>query len=217
MDVYGRSNTKVARTSKPLPGIPGDVGGRIVPVAPPPILLSPATRLASAFRAAERLRTDHGPFNQERDERCWLRLDRAPTTQRVAAPVAPASRGERASAWNPEAYPDGNHRSSVISYAGRCSRKAATRTQRDWVERGSRRRRRADHITPLPALLNGGNAACAIPAARRRSLANNSAVPLFDSLQVAESTLGQFAGSPLSRLRWPWQRSRSRHPRSGRP
>jgi hypothetical protein len=28
MDVYGRSKTKVDRTSKPLPGILGDVGGR---------------------------------------------------------------------------------------------------------------------------------------------------------------------------------------------
>ena len=39
MDAYGRIKTKVARTSKPLVGILGDVDGRIVPVAPPPILL----------------------------------------------------------------------------------------------------------------------------------------------------------------------------------
>jgi hypothetical protein len=38
MDLSGRSETKVARTSKPLVGILGDVDGRIVPVAPPPIL-----------------------------------------------------------------------------------------------------------------------------------------------------------------------------------
>jgi len=40
MDVYGRTETQLCRTSKPLPGILGDVGGRIVPVAPPPILNS---------------------------------------------------------------------------------------------------------------------------------------------------------------------------------
>jgi hypothetical protein len=37
MDVSGRFVAKVARTSKPLVGILGDVDGRIVPVAPPPI------------------------------------------------------------------------------------------------------------------------------------------------------------------------------------
>jgi hypothetical protein len=37
MDVSGRIGTKVARTSKPLVGILGDVDGRIVPVAPPPV------------------------------------------------------------------------------------------------------------------------------------------------------------------------------------
>ena len=37
MDVCGRTETKVARTSKPLAGILGDVGGRIGPVAPPPL------------------------------------------------------------------------------------------------------------------------------------------------------------------------------------
>ncbi len=38
MDVCGRIETKVRRTSKPLVGILGDVDGRIVPVAPPPVL-----------------------------------------------------------------------------------------------------------------------------------------------------------------------------------
>ena len=36
MDARGRIETKVARTSKPQLGILGDVGGRIVPVAPRP-------------------------------------------------------------------------------------------------------------------------------------------------------------------------------------
>jgi len=35
MDVRGRAEPLVTRTSKPLPGILGDVGGRIVPIAPP--------------------------------------------------------------------------------------------------------------------------------------------------------------------------------------
>ena len=36
MDLSGRIETKLARTSKPLVDILGDVDGRIVPVAPPP-------------------------------------------------------------------------------------------------------------------------------------------------------------------------------------
>jgi hypothetical protein len=37
MHVCGRAEPKLRRTSKPLVGILGDVDGRIVPVAPPPI------------------------------------------------------------------------------------------------------------------------------------------------------------------------------------
>ena len=38
MDVCKRNRLWIARTSKPLAGILGDVDGRIVPVAPPPVL-----------------------------------------------------------------------------------------------------------------------------------------------------------------------------------
>jgi len=37
VDASGRTETQVAQTSKPLVGILGDVDGRIVPVAPPPV------------------------------------------------------------------------------------------------------------------------------------------------------------------------------------
>jgi hypothetical protein len=39
MDVSGRTETKLARTSKPLVGILADVDGRIVPIALPPCLI----------------------------------------------------------------------------------------------------------------------------------------------------------------------------------
>jgi hypothetical protein len=37
LDAYGRAETYLCRTSKPTFGILGDVEGRIVPVAPPPV------------------------------------------------------------------------------------------------------------------------------------------------------------------------------------
>src|SRR5207245_2026110 len=40
MDVRGRAELRSPRTSKPTAGILGDVSGRIVPVAPPPVLNS---------------------------------------------------------------------------------------------------------------------------------------------------------------------------------
>jgi hypothetical protein len=42
MDACGRTELQFIRTSKPLVGILGDVDGRIVPVAPPPVRIRPA-------------------------------------------------------------------------------------------------------------------------------------------------------------------------------
>jgi hypothetical protein len=49
MDANGHAEPLLRRTSKPLVGILGDVEGRIVPIAPPPVLnLASEIRLATA-------------------------------------------------------------------------------------------------------------------------------------------------------------------------